>query len=654
MLEISPDHIADLTDSELRSLVGRLCEAELRSLGLPVSAVTYSGDQDAPDGGVDVRVSLPNGRPVGGFLPRPDTCFQVKAQEMPPAAILAEMRPRGKLRPAIQKLAEQSGAYVIVSSSSVSDSALQRRLTAMSRAVTDVSNAGAISLDFYDRTRIATWVRAHPGLIPWVRLKIGEAIPGWQSYGAWAYAPAGFAGEYLLDDTARLQTGRKEDGAGLPVLEGIKRIRDLLREPGKVVRLVGLSGVGKTRLVQALFDAHVGEGSLDPSLALYTNMADGPDPQPTGLLSDLVAGRARSVVVVDNCPWDLHRRLSEVCRLPGSTVSVITIEYDIREDEPEGTEVFAVKPSSLDLVGRLVGCRFPELSAIDARTIAESSGGNARIAIAIATTIRKNETITGLTDEDLFLRLFQQRHEHDKSLLMAAEACSLVYSFNGEEISGDAAELPRLGALIGETAQHVFRSVADLRCRDLVQQRGVWRAVLPPAIANRLAARALQNIPFDVIQAQLVNGAPERLLKSFSRRLGYLHDSAKALDIVEQWLGPDGLLGNFATLNELGNTMFVNIAPVAPEVTLAALERAFDRSENIGALRDKKGLVALLRSLAYDASLFDRCVMLLVRIVEATEDSPDHKDAASTFGSLFSIYLSGTQAPVERAIAESW
>ena len=60
-------------------------------------------------------------------------------------------------------------------------------------------------------------------------------------------------------------------------MEGIKQIRDLLREPGKVVRLIGLAGVGKTRLVQALFDQRIGENTLDPSLAGYTNLADEPD-----------------------------------------------------------------------------------------------------------------------------------------------------------------------------------------------------------------------------------------------------------------------------------------------------------------------------------------------------------------------------------------
>src|SRR5258706_12521307 len=59
MLEITPEHIAELGDADLRTLIGHLCEAELASRGLPVSSVTWGGDQRAADGGLDVRVALP-------------------------------------------------------------------------------------------------------------------------------------------------------------------------------------------------------------------------------------------------------------------------------------------------------------------------------------------------------------------------------------------------------------------------------------------------------------------------------------------------------------------------------------------------------------------------------------------------------------------
>jgi hypothetical protein len=47
-------------------------------------------------------------------------------------------------------------------------------------AVAGYPNASALTLDFYDRNRVATWVRTHEGLIPWVRQTIeeGDVIAG--------------------------------------------------------------------------------------------------------------------------------------------------------------------------------------------------------------------------------------------------------------------------------------------------------------------------------------------------------------------------------------------------------------------------------------------------------------------------------------------
>lgn len=651
MIEITAEDIADLADDDLRSLVARLCEAQLRRAGLPTSAVTWGGDQDAPDDGIDVRVALPKATLTEGYVPRPATGFQVKKPDMPRNAILKEMRPAGRIRPVIQELAQQSGAYIIVSSSgSTSDSALRNREQAMAEAVRDVEGAKSLELRFYDRTRVATWVRDHPGLIPWVRERIGKAIQGWQSYGPWAYAPDGVSGEYLIDTKARIHTSNKEDSDGLSALDGLQRIRDLLGTPGKCVRLLGHAGVGKTRLVQALFDERIGGQSLDPSLAWYTNMADDPNPQPVGLASNLIVARTRAILVIDNCPSDLHGRLSEICRQHGSTLSIATVEYDIREDKPEGTEVFELRPSSVDLIARLVENRFPEVSAIDRRTVAEFSDGNAKIAIALAGTIGKGDTIAGLKDEVLFNRLFRQRHEHDDSLMSAAQACSLVYSFQGEDVSGQDTELPRLGALIGRRAEELFRQVAELLRRDLVQQRSVWRAVLPPAIANRLAATALQNIPAEVIEAQLVNCAPERLLKSFSRRLGYLHNSSEAVRIVDRWLGVDGFLGEVWCLNDLGKAMFTNVAPAAPGAGLAALERALGGAQSDQSLSDCRDYIQLLRSIAYDPDQFDRSVALLIKLSVAESEGDQDRNASNALTSLFYLYLSGTHASVEQRL----
>jgi hypothetical protein len=652
MFEITGDDIAALGDAGLRTLIGLLCEADMRRRGLPTSAITWGGNQTAKDGGLDIRVALPTGTAVGGFIPNPQTGFQVKNPDMPRVEILDEMKPKpaGVLRPVLVYLANASGAYIIVSSTgSTSDFALTNRRDAMAEAVKGTAAEGKLALDFYDRNRIATWVRDHAGLIPWVRLQIGKAVPGWRSYGSWSHVPEGIDASYLADDQARIRTGDRDEGDGVSAIEGINRIRKVLGTVGHVVRLVGLSGVGKTRLAEALFDFSLGEGALDPSLAIYTNVADEPNPPPTGLASDLNAGRTRAILVVDNCPPELHRQLSEVARAKGSNISVITIEYDIREDQPEGTDVFVLDTSSPGVIEKLVAQRYPDLSQIDAHTIAEFSGGNARVALALASAVEKTETVAGLSEEELFKRLFQQRHDPDPSLLSIAQACSLVYSFEGEKLDGDEAELPILSSLIGKTADEVYANVAELRRRDLVQARAHWRAVLPHAIANRLAKMALQNIPPRKVQSLLVNNASERLLRSFSRRLGYLDDSKEAKAIVEAWLTPDGLLGNVTNLNELGRAMFSNVAPVAPEAVLWALENALSGADE-ATLCSCTHFVQLLRSLAYEPAFFLRALALLVKFAARQSGDARESEAIRVVESLFHIVLSGTHAPIEMRV----
>jgi hypothetical protein len=446
MFEVTPDDVARLSDEQLRTLVGLLCEAELCSRGYSSAAATWGGNQNAADGGLDVRVSLPNDKSIDGFIPRPFTGFQVKKQDMPASEIAKEMRPKGTPRAVIQALADNGGAYIIASSEgSTADVALTRRREAMAEATKDLVNANQLFVDFYDRTRLASWVRTHAGLIVWIRNAIGRVIPGWEPFDAWAFPEGGKDAEYLLDDGVRIGARPARTDADLTAAAGVASIREILRQPRSVVRLVGLSGVGKTRFVQALFDSRIGEHGLDPSLAVYTNMNNAPDPQPISLASDLIANGTRAILIIDNCASELHGRLSEIIKKTPSALSVLTVEYDIRDDQPEGTAVFEIRAASTELIEKLLRKRFPSLSQVDARTAAEFSGGNARIAIALAGTVGQSGTLDQLTDDQLFQRLFVQRQDQDKSLLEIAQACSLVYSFNGEDLTdGEEGELEKL------------------------------------------------------------------------------------------------------------------------------------------------------------------------------------------------------------------
>ena len=154
MFDITPDDIAHLSDEQLRTLIGLLCEAELRRLGYSRAAVTWGGNQNAADGGLDVRVNLPSDKIISGFIPRNATGFQVKKQDMPRMEILKEMRPKGVLRSEIQGLADRKGAYIIASSrGSTANIALNQRRTAMMEATKDLPERGPNGFRF---------LRSHP------------------------------------------------------------------------------------------------------------------------------------------------------------------------------------------------------------------------------------------------------------------------------------------------------------------------------------------------------------------------------------------------------------------------------------------------------------------------------------------------------------
>jgi hypothetical protein len=648
MFDVTGQDISFLSDEDVRTLVGRLCEAELTRLGLSPLCATWGGNQNAVDGGVDVRVTLGESALLGGAFARSNAVYQVKAEDMARGKILAEMKPDGTVRQSILELAASGGSYIIVSSkSSVSDSALADRRSAMHDAVAGIANCDDLHMDFYDRDRLASWARDHVSIVTWVRERIGRPISGWRPYDDWAASHEGLADTYLTDDSLRIQ-GPASKGESETIVQGMGRLRRTLSAERGVVRLVGLSGVGKTRLVQALFDDRVGELALAPDLAIYTNLSDDPSPQPIAVCTELVARQRRQVLIVDNCTPDLHRRLAEVCTRTESRVSLLTVEYDVREDQPEGTDVFELQPSSDDLIEKLLQRQLSGLSQVNARSIATFASGNARVALALAHTIDSHESVASLKDAELFERLFRQRHESSSSLLLSAQACSLAYSFQGEDLGpGTEAELSKLAAVIGKDARTLYTDVAELKRRDLVQQRGVWRALLPHAIANRLAATALENISsldFDL----LVGSVSPRLLRSISRRLGCLHTSPAAQSIVKRWLADDGLLGRVEELNGTERAMLNNVAPVDPIGAIEAIERAMLKARQTGKILVGEEFRTLLLSLAFEAELFDRCIALILDLIEFEEPGQYANQVRNSFPSLFYVLLSGTHATIEQ------
>jgi hypothetical protein len=179
IFDIEKDDLLRLSDLQLEELIARLAEAEVAAHGHSPAYVNWSGSINAPDGGIDIHVQVPVEQMKTGFLERADTILQAKKHSMPKVKITSEMVTGRKLSSTISEQAAKGGSYIIVSLEDDCSPLMKAdRLQAMQAAVANDPNGGNIHLDFYDRSRLAQWLRQHPSIMLWAKRKLGQGYSG--------------------------------------------------------------------------------------------------------------------------------------------------------------------------------------------------------------------------------------------------------------------------------------------------------------------------------------------------------------------------------------------------------------------------------------------------------------------------------------------
>ena len=190
--------------------------------------------------------------------------------------------------------------------------------------------------------------------------------------------------------------------------------------------------------------------------------------------------------------------------------------------------------------------------------------------------------------------------------------------------------------------------------RGIVQDWYHWRAFFSHAIANRLAASALERVRVATLRATFEAPGRHQLLMSFAHRLGLMHDHPVAREIVEAWLQPGDLLGQISNLDENGSMILEAIGPVAPEAILGRFEAELTASWfRFMELRDdprRTRVLNLLQSLAYEPQAFDRCIKLLIGVAGHENKNNIHDTIRDKISRFFQPYLSGTHASLQQRL----
>lgn len=636
--EVTGHNISALTEGELPLLLRRLLVAEARANGLPADGVHVASNVTTADGGEDGRISWSDGPERTDYLPGRFCQFQLKAGQIGPSAASNEVLTRsGALKDMVRDALVKGGTYLMLCGHSYTQEQIAKRRNGILDAI---GKAGLSIRDeqvaFRDADQIADWVNRHPPVASWVLEHTPPGLLGtFQSWSQWA-------DRYEHDSSSWVEDER------LPELRA--QLRRSVETPRSVVRVVGLAGVGKSRLVlQAL--GPIEEDTSLTDIVLYALESEACSRAIRKDVQNLSNSSGRAVVVVDGCDAELQRQLSGMVRHSGSHLSLVTIEDGFVEGGV-GEGILKVVEAPRSVIEGIVDQISPGCPSEDRRRLIHFSKGFPKIAFGVCASWNANRPLTYATEDDLVERFVLGRAVHERDTTLKAAKLLAAFGVVRIEDSSDQsmAEIVSVGQDLLEN--EFYASVQDLVHRDIARLYGRDAVLQPTTIALKLAERqwrAWQPACWDRVLA----GAMSSKLKiSAARRLTLLNTTNTAVKVTNHVCRLDGPLNGWKGISQRGHSEVLSfLAEISPAVVVRLIEDSLNGVELAAVDGDvRRSLVGALEKIAFNSTTFEDGARLLLRLAVRENESCDD-NALGLFTGLFPVFLGNTAASAKSRLA---
>ena len=338
----------------------------------------------------------------------------------------------------------------------------------------------------------------------------------------------------------------------------ITQIQNELKKEKAIIRVIGHSGLGKSRLV---LQALMSQGLLKNNAVYYSAIHVNQD------IINFIRSHVTSmkgVFIVDNCDYNTYLELRNEIKRISSGIKLITIDYNVEEEYDPSLRIGTVNyiflksehyiPIIPELISNLLG---GVLSKTEIDHIARYSEGYPKMAVLFAEAASRGlSPFSDFFNEDLKAKLLFGR-DYDKSQITTTryeiiKACS-IFSFFGTPFFNDLEILsdkdkeflekqnvtiynqicspPYTSKLFKETCDYFIK-------KQILEKRGRFLSVRPTILAIKLAiewwkyraADDFRNL-FPIIES---NGLAEPLVE----RLNNLDQLTEAKEIVNDLWGP--------------------------------------------------------------------------------------------------------------------
>ncbi len=661
--KVTIDDIKKCPDKQIVELIKRLSLFECKQYNIPQNSVHFSGNISAKDGGQDGLVKWSKDPSHTDYFPGQYNCFQVKKGSVTPSECKKEICDNtGKLNKAIQNVIKNKGAYILCSTHPISGVYLKAREETIQKEIQDKGyNPDLIKIKFYDANIIVDWLNSFPPLAIWfLKEMCDRTIEPWRLWQDWSREDSDYRLEFMYNSDLK---NKKH------------RIYEALSKPRRAVHLVGVSGVGKTRLALEAFR------DTEQSIFVLYSSAENLTACHIRELKNF-----RAILIIDNCSLEKVERAEKVedfhkiALQEDSQLSVLTIGHEkpsiikditIIKLNPDEEIVKKMLSDSQDITNKYVDSKWLRLTSglpLMAKLLKDL--GPLKLLKDDMATIRK--------------KMLWGMNEPDKDGEKVIKACSLfdTICFRDDErkkkgwiissVNRGKEEVKYITEKICKMDYDEFYAkVQYFKKKKILQQHGRFIQVRPKPLAVWLTAELIKETPpesvvkwlndMDSYQINGVHFALNALKESFCKQFAHLNLSAEDQELEQLLCGEEGLFGKEKVLTtEWGSACFHYLAEAYPKTALKTLKRVF-RSKNLKRVfgsktveelsnlqESRRNLVQALQKLAVRKELYLDSARLLLQFTEVENEDQNHypisNDSTGVFMHHFQILLSGTEA----------
>ena len=631
--EVTKEDIERLDEYSFTNVMQKLLRAEMSKLRLKQSDLTVSLDIHDPDGGLDgyIGCEISEDHP---WLPSGRSGWQFKAvRNFSTSQAEAEVLKGDKtdIKPRIKKLLEQGESYVLV----IGGKDYQpTQLEIREEKITDVFKTKGFkesTVKVYSSGQIAEWVNSFPSVV--VYLKPDRAnfkdIREWEKTSRVIKEPRNF-----VPDKKRKET--------------IQSIRNFIasnynEERATIIRLVGLTGVGKTRLIyEALNTEELKE------VVLYI---ESPEKLPGSRFTEIARKEDISAIfVIDECPHDKYVELAKEVEGIGGRITLITLDFDKDHARDYRDRYIFLEKLEDDALDTLIQLTVPGLTEMARRKILNFSEGYPKIAVLLSEHFSSHpellspETLSKLGLDDLFDRMIAGRIMQASEINKIKKVLTAISLFKRLGWDDELAEQGKKACEhLGIDWIEARNIVKNQEERGLVLKRGRYRYISPLPLAIYLASNWWKALD-ESTRSDFYKKLDPETKKAFLDRLPDLSQSEYAKrDIKEIFTEFDYNLLN----SEVGSEIFLNLSKADHLLAIETLERILGplpKKKLLEFEAGRRNVVWTLEKIAWWQDTFHRAARLLLILADA-ENEAWSNNATGVFTQLFQTVLGGTTVP---------